>query len=61
MRVGHPKTDRRFNDSAVTTLDTYMRLWPNAEDKTREAVSGLAKEILVGRGTGRRIIGCHRR
>lgn len=38
--------------SATTTLNTYSHLWPDAEDKTRAAASGLAREALTGRTPG---------
>jgi integrase len=34
------------HESAVETLDTYSHLWPDSEDRTREAVD----EILGGAG-----------
>lgn len=36
--LGHAK--------ASTTLDTYSHLWPSAEDRTRKAASGLARQTL---------------
>jgi integrase len=33
--------------SASTTLDTYAHLWPNAEDHTCKAASGLMKAALT--------------
>ena len=33
--------------SATTTLSTYARLWPSAEDKTRAAASGMAQAVLA--------------
>jgi integrase len=38
-RLGHK--------SAVETLDTYSHLWPDSEDRTREAV-----DTVLGRGVG---------
>jgi integrase len=38
-RLGH--------ESAVETLDTYSHLWPDSEDRTREAV-----DEVLGRATG---------
>jgi integrase len=38
-RLGHK--------SAVETLDTYSHLWPDSEDRTREAV-----DEVLGRATG---------
>jgi len=37
--LGHAK--------ASTTLETYSHLWPSAEDKTRNAATVLAEEVLV--------------
>jgi integrase len=39
-RLGHK--------SAVETLDTYSHLWPDSEDRTREAV-----DLVLGAGGGR--------
>jgi integrase len=39
-RLGHK--------SAVETLDTYSHLWPDSEDRTREAV-----DEVLGRAAGR--------
>ena len=36
--LGHAK--------ASTTLDTYARLWPSGEDRTRRAASSLARQVL---------------
>lgn len=36
--LGHAK--------ASTTLDTYAKLWPSGEDRTRRAASGLARQVL---------------
>ena len=36
--LGHAK--------ASTTLDTYAKLWPSGEDRTRKAASNLAREVL---------------
>ena len=33
--------------SAMTTLSTYVHLWPTAEDKTRAAAAGMAEEVLA--------------
>jgi integrase len=37
--LGHAK--------ASTTLDTYVKLWPSGEDRTRRAASALAREVLA--------------
>lgn len=37
--LGHAK--------ASTTLDTYSHLWPSAEDRTRNAASSLAQQVLA--------------
>ncbi|TWP33537.1 tyrosine-type recombinase/integrase [Leekyejoonella antrihumi] len=39
--------------SATTTLDTYSHLWPTAEDRTRDAASGMARQALAEGATGR--------
>ena len=31
---------------ASTTLDTYAKLWPSGEDRTRRAASSLARQVL---------------
>ena len=36
--LGHAK--------ASTTLDTYAKLWPSGEDRTRRAASSLARQVL---------------
>ena len=36
--LGHAK--------ASTTLDTYAKLWPSGQDRTRMAASNLAREVL---------------
>jgi len=36
--LGHAK--------ASTTLDTYAKLWPSGEDRTRRAASTLAQQVL---------------
>ena len=36
--LGHAK--------ASTTLDTYAKLWPSGQDRTRKAASHLAREVL---------------
>jgi integrase len=36
--LGHAK--------ASTTLDTYAKLWPSGEDRTRRAASSLALQVL---------------
>lgn len=41
------------HSSATTTLNTYSHLWPTAEDKTRDAASGLARAALLEHTTGR--------
>ena len=38
--LGHAK--------ASTTLDTYAKLWPSGEDRTRRAASSLARQVLGG-------------
>lgn len=35
----------------TTTLNTYAHLWPKAEDRTRAAASGLARQALAGHST----------
>ena len=37
--LGHAK--------ASTTLDTYAKLWPSGEDRTRRAASSLARQVLA--------------
>ncbi len=34
------------HSSATTTLNTYSHLWPTAEDRTRQAASGLLRQAL---------------
>ena len=38
-RLGHA--------SAVETLDTYSHLWPDSDDRTREAVDAVLAEPLA--------------
>jgi hypothetical protein len=49
-RLGHK--------SAVETLDTYSHLWPDSEDRTREAVRRGARPRRDGRGGGGRVSEC---
>ncbi|MCE5291368.1 MAG: site-specific integrase, partial [Nocardiaceae bacterium] len=37
---------RLRHSSAVTTLNTYSHLWPDSEESTRKAVSGVLTERL---------------
>ncbi len=39
--LGHAK--------ASTTLDTYAKLWRSGEDRTRQAASNLARQVLSPR------------
>ena len=44
------------NAKASTTLDTYAKLWPSGEDRTRRAASSLARQVLgekCGQDAGR--------
>jgi integrase len=45
-RLGHK--------SAVETLDTYSHLWPDSEDRTREAIDAV---LSLRVGTGKEALG----